>query len=40
MNTLVGSSNASEPRTRRWGLGLALLAILYVVAVVVFIIVY
>jgi hypothetical protein len=40
MNALIGSSNASEPRTRRWGLGLALLALLYVAAVIAFIIVY
>jgi len=37
---LVESDNGPEPHARRWGLGLALLAILYIVAVVVFIIVY
>ncbi|HET7393405.1 MAG TPA: hypothetical protein VFK25_06415 [Candidatus Binatia bacterium] len=40
MNALVGSSNTPEPRARRWGLGLALLALLYIAAVVAFIIVY
>jgi hypothetical protein len=37
---LVESSEGSEPRTWRWGIGLALVAVLYVAAVVAFIIVY
>jgi hypothetical protein len=39
-SSFVESSNGSWPRARRWGLGLTLLAILYVAAVVVFIVVY
>jgi ABC-type multidrug transport system permease subunit len=37
---LVESSEGSELRTWRWGIGLALVAVLYVAAVVAFIIVY
>ncbi|HKY06984.1 MAG TPA: hypothetical protein VJQ55_02030 [Candidatus Binatia bacterium] len=37
---LVESSDGPGPHRRRWGLGLALLAILYVAAVVAFIVVY
>jgi MYXO-CTERM domain-containing protein len=40
ISSLVESSSGSTPRTRRWGIGLALLALLYVAAVVAFIIVY
>jgi hypothetical protein len=39
-SSFVESSNGSAPPTRRWGLGLALVAILYIAAVVAFIIVY
>ncbi len=37
---LVESSEGPEPRAWRWGIGLALVAVLYVAAVVAFIIVY
>jgi hypothetical protein len=37
---LMESSDGPEPRAWRWGIALALLAILYVAAVVAFIVVY
>jgi len=37
---LVESSEGSETRTWRWGIGLALAAVLYVAAVIAFIVVY
>lgn len=41
MNTLISqNSTGSTPRLMRWGVGLALVAVLYIAAVVLFIIVY
>ena len=36
----VGSPNGLTPRTWRWGIGLGLLVLLYLAAVITFIIVY